>query len=235
MAAPARKKKSTKTSAGRGNAPAIQRVNDDAVRRQLRRLRAAYPNADCALDHDNPWQLLIATILSAQCTDKAVNKATPGLFAAFPDPEALGEAEQEQVEAVIKSIGLFRNKAKNIRGASRIIHERHNDRVPTAMKDLLELPGVARKTANVVLGVAFGIAEGVVVDTHVLRISNRLGWVDADTPIKVERALVERIPKQRWIRISHELILLGREICVARRPRCEQCKLAPDCPSAEVG
>ena len=210
-------------------------VDDTVMKRQLRRLDRLYPAADCALEHANPYELLVATVLSAQCTDKAVNRVTPALFERFPGPAELAEAKPEEIEPFIRSIGLFRNKAKNLRAAAQLLVEHHGGEVPQTMEALLELPGVARKTANVVLGTAFGKAVGVVVDTHVLRLSNRLGFVHADTPTKVERALIERVPRRRWIKLSHQLILHGRETCLARKPRCERCALAPDCPSAEVG
>ena len=226
------KRASTKTSR---DMPDVSLVDDATLRRQLARLDRLYPDADCALIHDSPFQLLIATMLSAQTTDKAVNKITPALFARFPTPKDLAEATQEEVEAQLRTIGLFRNKARNIRNTARLLVERHGGEVPRTMEELVALPGVARKTANVVLGVAFGIADGIVVDTHVLRLSNRLGFVRARTPVQAERALMARIPKPRWIRISHQLILHGRAVCSARRPACERCALAPDCPSADVG
>ena len=210
-------------------------VDDATLRRQLRRLDRLYPDADCALVHENPFQLLVATILSAQTTDKAVNKVTPELFRRFPTPEALASASQEEVESIVRTIGFYRNKARNIRGAAKMLVERFGGEVPDRLEDLVQLPGVARKTANVVLGVAFGKAEGIVVDTHVLRLSNRLGFVRAKTPVEAERRLMERIPRRRWIKLSHQLIWHGRLVCKARRPLCDDCALAPDCPSAEVG
>ncbi len=210
-------------------------VDDPTLRRQLRRLGRLYPDADCALVHANPYELLIATILSAQTTDKAVNKVTPVLFSRYPNPQDLANARLEDIESIIRTIGFYRTKAKNIRGAARGLVERFGGQVPDRLEDLVTLPGVARKTANVVLGVAFGKAEGIVVDTHVLRLSNRLGFVRAKTPAQAERQLMARIPKRRWIRLSHQLIWHGRRVCKARRPACDDCALAPDCPSAQVG
>jgi len=210
-------------------------VDDKTLARQLRRLDRMYPDATCALVHEGPYELLVATILSARCTDKVVNTVTPELFRRFPTPASLAEAEQGEVEQIVHACGTFRNKAKNLRAAARQLVEEHEGRVPDRMEALTELAGVARKTANVVLGTAYGIAEGIVVDTHVHRIANRLGFVRQDTPEKTERALLERIPRRRWIKLSHQLIEHGRERCVARKPRCESCTLAPDCPAAEVG
>ncbi len=210
-------------------------VDDATLKRQLRRLDRMLPDATCALHHENAYQLLVATILSAQCTDKLVNEVTPALFEAYPDTTALADAPIEHVEALVKRVNFFRTKAKNLVAMAKILRDRHGGEVPASMEALVELPGVARKTANLVLGTAFGIASGIVVDTHVERVSNRLGFVRAEGPLEVEKALMERIPKRRWIRLSHQLILHGRTICVARRPKCEICPLAPDCPSAGIG
>jgi endonuclease III len=195
----------------------------------LRRLAAAYPNAECALHHRNPWELLVATILSAQCTDARVNMVTPELFRKFPTPKAFAEASLPAIEEEIRSTGFFHNKAKSISGAAKAIVSQYGGRVPETMAELLPLPGVARKTANVVLGVAFGKAEGVVVDTHVLRLSHRLGLTRAEDPKKVEEDLMRVIPKDRWIAFSHEMIHHGRQICVARKPRCVDCPLETLC------
>lgn len=200
-----------------------------------RRLDRAYPDAGCALRHTDPWQLLVATILSAQCTDERVNAVTPGLFRRFPDPAAMAAAPLEEIEALIRSTGFFRNKAKHLRGSARILCAEYGGVVPADMKALLSLPGVARKTANVVLGTAFGRAEGVVVDTHVKRLSFRMGLTRHADPAKVERDLMERFPKRRWILLSHQLILHGRALCRARRPACAACPLASRCPRAGVG
>lgn len=197
------------------------------------RLREAYPNPECALTHDTPFQLLVATILSAQCTDVRVNMVTPELFARFGEPEAMAAAPRGEIEALIRITGFFRNKAKNIQGASRKIVAEHGNRVPDTMEELLELPGVARKTANVVLGVAYGKAEGVVVDTHVKRISNLLGLTRQSDPKRIEIDLVSRLPQEDWIDFSHMVILHGRAVCTARRPQCGHCGMNDICPSAE--
>ncbi len=197
----------------------------------LRRLQKAYPDAECALHHRNAYELLVATILSAQCTDEVVNKVTPALFARYPDPAALAAAPRADVEALVKSTGFFRNKAKNIQGAAQALVDRFGGEVPQAMDDLLSLPGVARKTANVVRGVCFGLADGVVVDTHVRRISQRLGLTTQDDPVKIEQDLMALLPKTRWIAFSHEVIWHGRRVCDARKPLCDQCTLFDVCPS----
>ncbi len=194
----------------------------------LRRLAGAYPNAECALHHRNPWELLVATILSAQCTDARVNMVTPELFRKFPTPQAFAQASLPAIEEEIRSTG-FHNKAKSISGAAKAIVSQYGGRVPETMAELLPLPGVARKTANVVLGVAFGKAEGVVVDTHVLRLSHRLGLTRAEDPKKVEEDLMRIIPRDRWIAFSHEMIHHGRQICIARKPRCIDCPLENLC------
>lgn len=196
-------------------------------------LRTLYP-ARCALSHDNPFQLVVATILSAQCTDERVNLVTPVLFARFPTVQAMAEARQRDVEKIIHSTGFFRAKAKNIVAASKLLVERHGGEVPTSMNELTALPGVGRKTANVVLGTAFGLAEGVVVDTHVGRLSRRLRLSTHDDPVKVEKDLMSLLPQPEWIEFSHRLIWHGRRICMARSPLCRQCPLASDCPSADL-
>ena len=192
-------------------------------------LRETYPSVECALVHTSPWQLLVATILSAQCTDARVNLVTPTLFATYPTPQQMGEASLESIEALIRSTGFYHNKAKSIQGAGRVIHETFNDHVPETMEELLTVPGAARKTSNVVLGVAYGKAEGVVVDTHVFRVSRRLGLTRIDTPVAIEQDLMKIIPKDRWIPFSHELIHHGRLICEARKPKCAACPLEPLC------
>lgn len=200
----------------------------------LRRFRTVY-HAECALIHDNPFQLLIATILSAQSTDEQVNKVTPGLFAAYPDPQAFAAATQDEMERAIGSIGLFRNKAKNIRGAAQRIVDEYGGEVPAKMKDLLTLPGVARKTANVVLGTAFGIASGVVVDTHIKRLSYRLGWTtEENNTDRIEKDLMELLPRNRWVEAGHNVIWHGRRVCDARKPRCSDCLVAELCPRQGV-
>jgi endonuclease III len=199
----------------------------------LRRLAAAYPNAECALHHRNAWELLVATILSAQCTDARVNMVTPELFRKYPTPKAMSDASLPAIEAEIRSTGFYHNKAKSIQGAAKIISTQFKGQVPRTMAELLTVPGAARKTANVVLGVAYKVAEGVVVDTHVLRLSNRLGLTQSDEPKKVEQELMQIIPKDHWIQFSHELIHHGRQVCIARKPRCADCTLETLCHSAD--
>jgi len=195
-------------------------------------LKQAYPDAACALTHQNPFQLLVATILSAQCTDARVNLVTPGLFAAHPDVVAMSRVSQEDLEEIIRSTGFFRNKAKSIRGAAQRIEAEFGGKVPRTMDALLSLPGVARKTANVVLGVGFGIADGVVVDTHVARLSRRLGLTRETGPEAIERDLMRTVPREEWIAWSHLLIFHGRQVCQARAPLCDRCTLRAFCPSA---
>jgi endonuclease III len=199
-----------------------------------RRLLAAYPDAHCALDHANPYQLLVATILSAQCTDKRVNIVTPELFRRYPSAPALADAEREELEERIRSTGFFRSKAKSLMGMARALVERHGGRVPDTMEELTKLPGVGRKTANVILGNAFDRNEGIVVDTHVTRLANRLGLTRETDPVKIEAALMPLFPREQWTMLSHLLIEHGRQICVARVPRCEQCVLNDICPSSRV-
>lgn len=200
----------------------------------LQRLKKEYPDAHCELDFSNPLQLLVATILSAQCTDKRVNMVTPDLFRTFPDANSLAAARPELLEEIIKSTGFFRNKTKSLLGMSAAVVERHNGKVPRTMDDLIKLPGVGRKTANVVLGNAFNLNEGVVVDTHVGRLSVRLGLTNETDPVKVEQALMPLFPREDWALLSHLLIFHGRRVCVARNPRCESCVLNDVCPSARV-
>ncbi|MBN4049816.1 endonuclease III [bacterium AH-315-M10] len=200
----------------------------------LEGLAAEYGDAECALRHRNPYELLIATILSAQCTDKRVNMVTPELFAQFPTPSQTAEAEPEQIEALIHSTGFYRNKTKSILGASRGLVENFGGVVPQTMGELLTLPGVARKTANVVLGVAFGIAEGVVVDTHVMRITGLLKMTRHSDPKKIELDLIDILPQASWVDFSHRLIWHGREVCIARRPNCPACVLREVCPSSKA-
>jgi endonuclease III len=198
-------------------------------------LQKILPDATCALHHHSGWELLIATILAAQCTDKVVNEVTRGLFARFPGPAELAAAQLEEVQKLVGRVTFFRNKSKHIIATAQAVMSRHGGEVPRSIEALVELPGVARKTANVVLGTAFGIASGFVVDTHVARLTNRLGFVAADNPVAIEAAMMARVPKQRWILLAHQLILHGRQTCHARSPKCEACVLAPDCPGAEVG
>src|SRR5918912_783763 len=204
------------------------------VRQLIRLLRKEYPEARCSLDHGNALELLVATILSAQCTDERVNVVTSHLFRKYRTAEDYASAPAAELEADIKSTGFFRNKAKSIRGACKQIGERHGGSVPRSMEELLELPGVARKTANVVLGNAYQIASGVVVDTHVSRLSARLGLSGEKVPEKIERDLVGLLPESDWIDFSHLLIAHGRKVCKARGPACGECVLARLCPSAFV-
>lgn len=194
------------------------------------RLSAHYPNAHCALDFTNPYQLTVATILSAQCTDKRVNMVTPMLFERYPTPEALAAAKPEDVEEIIKSTGFFRAKAKSLIGMATAVSEKHGGKIPNEMDDLVKLPGVGRKTANVVLGNAFDRNVGVVVDTHVGRVSHRLGLTTQTDPVKVEQDLMKLFPRGEWTMLSHLLIEHGRQICDARRPKCEICFLNDICP-----
>jgi endonuclease-3 len=195
-------------------------------------LEELYPNAICELDWKTPFQLLVATILSAQCTDKRVNMVTPVLFKRFPDAAAMAEADPRELETIIKSTGFYRNKAKNILGAARVLMEDFDGKVPRTMDELLTLPGVARKTANVVLGTAFGLNEGFVVDTHIGRLSQRLGLTRETDPVKIERALMDKLPREKWTQLGHQLIWHGRRVCAARKPDCAACSLQPHCPSA---
>lgn len=197
-----------------------------------KRLLAEYPDAHCELDYRTPLQLLVATILSAQCTDKRVNMVTPALFKAFPTANALSAASQEEIEELIKSTGFFRSKAKSIIGMARALVERHGGKVPATMEELVVLPGVGRKTANVVLGNAFGLNVGIVVDTHVARLSYRLGLTRETDPVKIEQALIPLFSSESWTQLSHLLIWHGRRSCVARTPRCGECVVRGICPSA---
>jgi len=212
--------------------PATSASTEPRVRALIDRLKAAYPEAACALTHENPFQLLVATILSAQCTDERVNKVTPALFARYPDAGAMKEAEVEALEDLIRTTGFYHNKTKSLLGASRRLAEEFGGRVPSSMEELLTLPGVARKTANVVLGVGYGIASGVVVDTHVYRLSRRLGLTRAKTPVDIEQDLMKIVPREEWILLAHLLIHHGRRVCVARKPRCAICPVRDLCPSA---
>ena len=199
----------------------------------LKALDEAYPAAECALTHRSPWELLVATILSAQCTDVRVNMVTPALFRRFPTPAAMSKATLPELEALIRTTGFFHNKAKSIQGAACKIVAEFGGQVPQTLAELITIPGVARKTANVVLGVSFGKAEGVVVDTHVFRIARRLGIPKGDTPQKVEQELMKVIPQDHWIAFSHQLIHHGRQICDARKPKCSRCNLEQLCHSKD--
>ena len=214
--------------------PRALRATDKArVAEILARLREMYPDAVCALHHRNAWELTIATILSAQCTDARVNLVTPELFRMFPTPKAMAEASLPALEEVIRTTGFFRAKAKSIQGAARVVTEEFGGAVPQTMDEMLRLPGVARKTANVVLGSWYGIAVGVVVDTHVLRISLRLELTKETAPEKVEQDLQRLIPETEWIDYSHRIIFHGRQVCVARKPRCAECRLETICRSKD--
>ncbi len=207
--------------------------DEDRKRRALkiaRGLAKAYPDALCALHHETPFQLLAATILSAQCTDERVNLVTPELFRRWPTPQALAGAKQADMELVVRSTGFFRAKATNLIGMARGLIEQHNGQLPRTLAELTALPGVGRKTANVLLGTAFGIASGVVVDTHVRRITNLLGLTASNNPEQIERDLMDLLPRKEWVNFSHRLIHHGRRICIARRPKCEECPLLALCP-----
>ena len=204
------------------------------TRTLLRRLHRAYPDARCALQHANPWQLLVATVLSAQCTDARVNLVTPALVARYPDPAAMAQARQPDLEDLIRSTGFFRNKARNLIALSQALVAEHGGQVPRTMEQLRVLPGVGRKTANVVLGNAFGIDEGITVDTHVSRLSGLLRLTRHTDPVKIERDLMALVPKKDWTPVSHLFITHGRRVCIARRPKCGECVLADLCPSARV-
>ena len=215
---------------------------DDTLRSVAERERAAqivatlrelYPGASCSLDFGTPLELLVATILSAQCTDERVNVVTKTLFQKYRTAEDYANADPEELEQDIKQTGFYRNKAKHIREAARIIVERYGGEVPKEMNELTTLPGVARKTANVVMGNAYGIVEGVVVDTHVGRLARRLGLTDSEDPVKVEQELMALLPQSDWLDLSHMLILHGRAVCQARKPMCETCALAPLCPTGQ--
>jgi len=197
-------------------------------------LAAAYPVAECELGFHGPYELLVATILSAQCTDARVNRVTPALFARFPDATALATGAQDELEELIRPTGFFRNKAKALLGMARAVVERHDGEIPATMDALTALPGVGRKTANVILGTAFGIASGVVVDTHVTRLAGRLGLSRHTDPVRIEVDLMELFPAGSWVALGHRLILHGRRICQARKPACESCPLAAICPRIGV-
>ncbi|HVJ16224.1 MAG TPA: endonuclease III [Polyangiaceae bacterium] len=202
-------------------------------------LQARHPDAHCELDHKNPFQLVVATVLSAQSTDVMVNKVTPELFKRWPDAAALAKAKPADVEKVLGKLGMFRQKSKNVIGLSQRLVDRHGGKVPETLAELVELPGVGRKTANVVLGVAFNKPEGVVVDTHVQRLSQRLGLTKESEPLEIEQDLMLLFPRERWDMLSHLLIFHGRRVCTARKPACAACPLSTLCPSAfkaeEVG
>jgi endonuclease-3 len=235
----------TREAAARGparRAPAkVRKTARETAQERLRRtrlllrlLRQAYPGSRCALGHETPLELLVATILSAQCTDKRVNEVTPGLFRRYPSARHYAEAALGELEREVQSTGFFRNKARSLKGLGLALVEEHGGEVPRTMAELVRLPGVGRKTANVVLGNAFGRNDGIVVDTHVGRLSKRLGLTREDDPVKVERDLMALVPKKSWTLWSHLLIDHGRAVCAARKPACDRCVLAPHCPSAEA-
>ena len=205
----------------------------EAARRAriLKGLASAYPNARCALNHRNAFELLVATILSAQSTDKLINQISPALFAKYPTPGELAAATLSEIEQAIKQSGFFRNKAKSLKGCAEALVRVHGGNVPQTMEELIELPGVGRKTANVILGTAFGKNLGVVVDTHVQRLSQRLGLTKEQTPEKIEQELMRVVPQADWTIFSHRTIQHGRQVCIARAPKCDICVVAKDCPS----
>jgi endonuclease III len=209
----------------------MRKVKAPPVKDILKGLDALYPDADCELRWRNPFELVCATILSAQCTDVRVNMVTPELFRRWPNAHALAAADPGDLEEVIRSTGFYRNKTKNLLGMARTLVEKHGGKVPRTMDEMLELPGVARKTANVVLGTAYGLTTGVVVDTHVMRLSRLLGLTRKDDPVKIELDLQAKIPEAKWIQFSHQLIWHGRRVCDARKPRCAACPLP--CPSRQ--
>ena len=224
------KKSSTSTSA---KGPRNRDLAPERVAAILKGLDEAYPAVECALTHSSAWELLVATILSAQCTDVRVNMVTPALFKRFPTPEAMAQAELTELEGLIRTTGFFHNKAKSIKGAGQKVATEFKGEVPRTLAELITIPGAARKTANVVLGVCFGTAEGVVVDTHVFRIARRLGLAKGDTAQKVEQELMKVIPQSRWINFSHQIIHHGRQVCEARKPKCDRCNLEQICHSKD--
>ncbi len=207
-----------------------RRVAPEHITAVVEKLRENYPDVECELIHRNAYELLVATILSAQCTDARVNQVTPKLFKKYPDPFLLSKAKQTDVETIIHSLGFFRAKATNLIGMAQGVVEQHAGDIPKTLADLTVLPGVGRKTANVVLGTWYGIPSGVVVDTHVRRISQLLGLTSEVTPEKIEQDLMPRLPEEEWINFSHRLIRLGRQTCIARRPKCEECPMLAICP-----
>ncbi len=225
-------------SRGRTTPAKVRRESRPARKRRteeiLARLKREHPDAHCALEHRNALELTVATILSAQCTDKRVNEVTPALFKRYPKAANYADAPLPQLEEMIRSTGFFRNKAKSLKGLGQALVDEHRGRVPNSLDELVKLPGVGRKTANVVLGNAFGLNEGVVVDTHVGRLSRRLGLSENTDPVKVERDLMELVPRSEWTLWAHLLIFHGRQVCHSRRPDCASCALVDLCPSAEL-
>jgi endonuclease-3 len=229
----AKKPAKRSTGAGKSSPGKFNPLAPERISAILEILDRTYPGVRCALHHENAWQLLVATILSAQCTDVRVNLVTPVLFKQYPTPAALAKAEPAELEPLIRSTGFFRNKAKSIVGAARKVMQDFHGQVPETMDELLTLPGVARKTANVVLGSWFGQGVGIVVDTHVLRISRRLELTKADDPSQIERELMKVIPQAKWIDFSHQIIHHGRALCTARAPKCAECPLETLCHAAD--
>ena len=228
------KNESAPKSAIKKPSPAIRGdLAPERIAAILKGLDEAYPNAVCALNHKSPWELLVATILSAQCTDVRVNMVTPELFKRFPSPAAMAKAGLPELEELIRTTGFFRNKAKSIKGAAETITSKFGGKVPETLDELITVPGAARKTANVVLGVSFGKAEGVVVDTHVFRIAHRLSLAQGDTAQAVEQELMKVIPQNKWIDFSHQVIHHGRQVCIARKPKCHECNLETLCHSKD--
>jgi endonuclease-3 len=225
-AAPRSAPQASRRESDRSRSP---RPGSGRVSRLLEALEKAHPEARCALDYRSPFQLLVATILSAQCTDQRVNLVTPGLFASFPDARAMASADLSELESIIRSTGFFRAKAKSLIGAAKALVEDHGGEVPPSMEALVRLPGTGRKTANVVLGQAFGRNDGIAVDTHVFRVANRLGVALSEEPAEVERQLMSLFPRNSWTRVSNLLIFHGRKVCDARKPACGRCTLFPDC------
>ena len=234
------KREATKKPAAKSAKPAAKKtlpsrnaLAPERVSAILRALDEAYPDAVCALNHRSPWELLVATILSAQCTDVRVNMVTPALFKRFPTPAAMAKASLPELEELIRTTGFFRNKAKSIQGAAKKITEQFGGKVPETLAELITVPGAARKTANVVLGVSYGKAEGVVVDTHVFRIAHRLDLTKSENAEKVEQDLMRILPQDRWISFSHQVISHGRQVCIARSPKCKECNLEALCHSKD--
>jgi len=236
-----KKKAAKKRAAGAKAAPKSRKsrggsedpTNPKRVAAILAKLDEAYPDATCELKHENPFQLLVSTILSAQCTDVRVNQVTATLYKKYPDAQAFAYANPAELEQEIRPTGFFRNKTKSVMGASKALLEKFRGEVPRTMEEILTLPGVARKTGNVVLGTAYGIASGVVVDTHVIRLTNRLELTKEQEPKKIELDLMKIIPQEKWIQFSHQLIWHGRRVCVARKPKCVMCNLEPLCHSKD--
>jgi endonuclease III len=232
--APKKKKAAKPAGAAKAAKKARAAGNDPKrVATILAKLDEAYPSALCELKHENPFQLLVSTILSAQCTDVRVNQVTETLYKKYPNPEAFAHANARELELEIRPTGFFRNKTKSVMGASKAIIEKFGGQVPRTMEEILTLPGVARKTANVVLGTAFGIASGIVVDTHVRRLSNRLDLSRNEDPKKIEHDLMRVIPQDKWIQFSHQLIWHGRRVCAARKPKCAECNMEKLCYSKD--